>query len=123
MVTDATSEKAAKTAPALTEADIQVGKVYRGKRRRENLFVAGKYDDRAVVWIGKKWTYRLKDPATGKYYLRRSYNPGAYVTHVQYDSYSVAVGRHLPYTPMASFLKWALCEVKEDGSLIDEAKA
>lgn len=72
--------------PALTDTDIQVGKIYRGK----NPARAGFYqelNDRKVIHISSART------------------------QVQYDSSAVADGKNYPKVSMLKFLKWASHEV------------
>lgn len=71
--------------PYLTEHDLIVGATYRGKRSRKitNRFHEGfgQHPDRTIVYMSG--------------------------SQVQYDSYSVALGRHLPLVDKWTFLKWA----------------
>ena len=70
----------------LTANDIQVGKTYRGKRRRAGFdyrTFTDVYDDREVLWI-----------SVGR-------------TSVQYDHPFITDGRNYPITTMEKFLKWA----------------
>lgn len=69
----------------MTDLVLKVGGLYRGKRRRQ----MGTYnDDRVIVHI-------------------------SLFGEVQYDSYFVANGRHLPKTTKEKFLRWAKEEVVE----------
>lgn len=72
--------------PELTEADIQVGKFYRGKNPARVGFYQ-ELNDRKVIHISSS----------------RS--------QVQYDSSAVADGKHFPKVSMLKFLKWASHEV------------
>lgn len=70
----------------LTADDIQVGKTYRGKRRRAGFdyrTFTDVYDDREVIWMSQN---------------RMS---------VQYDNPFIADGRAYPTVSMEKFLKWA----------------
>jgi hypothetical protein len=67
--------------------DVKVGKVYRGKQSRQNIF--GNYNDRIILWISPNKDY------------------------VQYDSISVKMGHHYPKIKMDQFCKWAKYEVVE----------
>ena len=68
----------------LTIDDLEVGKLYRGKRcrKRDDL-----NDDRIILYINKNFDT------------------------VQYDSYFVTNGRNYPKTTIEKFLKWAKHEV------------
>lgn len=73
----------------LRDSDLHVGGIYRGKRSRavtnrmhENF---GEHPDREIVYIGGD--------------------------HVQYDSISVRMGRHLPTMGKWEFLRWAKEEI------------
>lgn len=73
------------TKTQLTAADIRPNKLYRAKRFKG----ADAYNnDRVVVWID------------------------SFRTIVQYDSDTVAAGRHLPKVSMEKFLKWADREIE-----------
>lgn len=74
----------------LTAKDIQVGRCYEARRhRRYARLFADVWNDRQVLWINP---------------LR---------TQVQYDSPTVADGRHYPRVSMEAFLKWAGRDVTE----------
>lgn len=74
--------------PELTKDDIQIGKLYRGKKPKK---IDGElWDDRIVLHIGR------------------------YTGNVQYDSYAVRDGRKYPTTTMEKFLKWASHEVPKE---------
>lgn len=64
----------------MTEKDLIIGKLYKGKRQRKNLF-SGLTDDRIIVWVNND--------------------------SIQYDSYFIKNGRRLPITTKEKFLKWA----------------
>ena len=70
---------------SLQVADIQAGKYYRAKKPRRCM--DGGYDDRRVLHVDREGQ------------------------NVQYDSYTVADGRHYPTVPMERFLKWAGKEI------------
>lgn len=67
------------------ELKLEVGRVYRGKRPRN---CSGLTNDRVITHIG--WN------------------------HVQYDSPSVAMGRHYPSVTKEAFLTWAARDVTEE---------
>lgn len=69
---------------SLTEADIEIGKTYRAKRPLKQWDEI--VNDRYVLYVSP----------------RRDF--------VQYDSETVANGRHYPKVPMERFLKWAASE-------------
>ncbi len=73
--------------------NIKVDKLYRGHRRRK--LWNGEYDDRVIVWVSSD------------------------MSMVQYDSYSVGVGRYYPETTMEKFLKWAKEEVTQPDNAPD----
>lgn len=73
----------------LTADDIQVGHLYRGKRRRVNPFTDAT-DDRVVLWISNDRT------------------------QVQYDSYFVKHGSRYHTVDMDKFLRWTKEEVPFD---------
>jgi hypothetical protein len=66
----------------MTKDDLIVGHVYSAKRSKRDFF--GFLNDRQIKWIGGDM--------------------------IQYDSPTVAMGRHYPKITMEKFLKWA----KED---------
>lgn len=77
--------------PALTRADLVVGKWYRAKR-----FARIGWDgnnDRTIVGISP-------------------FDAGD-LTEIQYDSDTVKMGSHLPKTTVGAFLRWARCEAPE----------
>ena len=72
----------------LNAEDIQSGRLYRGKRRRQNIL--GDYDDRVVIHVSHSRT------------------------QVQYDSRFIQNGRQYPMTSMDSFLRWVKEEVLKE---------
>lgn len=68
----------------LTAADIQVGKVFRGKHPTAS-GIAGVLNDRHVIYVSPR--------------------------SVQYDSSAVKLGAKYPTVSMLKFLKWASHEV------------
>lgn len=76
----------------MTELTIEVGKNYRAKKPRKCL--DGGYNDRTVLYIDK------------------------FRTIVQYDSPTVANGRHYPKISMEQFVKWAGKEISDDEYLM-----
>lgn len=67
----------------LTAADIKVGRVFSAKRPKVVGLFCGYLNDRQVIWVGSLGT------------------------EVQYDSPTVANGRHYPKISMEKFLAWA----------------
>jgi hypothetical protein len=76
----------------LKNEELLVGHTYRSNRPRYNIF--NEPDDRYVLWIGGD--------------------------NIQYDSVSVAMGRHLPVVKIHQFLRWAASDVTKQ---IEAAKA
>lgn len=70
----------------LTKEQLAVGKTYRAKRYRDTL---GFNNNRTILWIGENT--------------------------LQYDSHTVKHGRHYPKVTIEQFLRWAKCEVIEEG--------
>lgn len=70
----------------LTEADLEVGGLYRAKKPLTCR--NGEPNDRVILWIG-----------SGK---------------VQYDSYAVANGRRYPSVTFEKFLAWADRRIEEE---------
>ena len=68
----------------LTIDDLEVGKLYRGKRCRKR---DGLNDDRIILYMSKEFNT------------------------IQYDSYFITNNRRYPETTIEMFLKWAKHEV------------
>lgn len=76
----------------MTAEDIKAGRLYRGKKPKR-VPIIDDWDDRVVTWISSDRTI------------------------VQYDSYAVANGRHLPKTTMEKFLRWVDREIPKEPAL------
>jgi len=72
----------------LTEFKIEVGKYYRAKKPLK--CADGGFNDRYILWVSLDGT------------------------KVQYNSYTVADGRHYPTVPIEKFLKWAGKEITKE---------
>lgn len=72
----------------LKPEDIQAGRFYRAKKPRR--CVDGGFNDRKVLWISRDRT------------------------RVQYDSYTVADGRHYPTVEMEKFWAWVGKEITKE---------
>ena len=72
----------------MTDLKIEAGKYYRAKKPLKCL--DGGFNDRVILWISKDGT------------------------KVQYDGYSVNIGRQYPTVPFNKFLKWAGKEITRD---------
>lgn len=78
--------------------EIVFGGLYRAKRPKFDFF-GDVQNDRAVIYID---------------HMRQN---------LQYDSYTVASGRHYPSVSVEAFARWAKCRINEDGTPYEEPKA